>query len=116
MSDDEAGGRAAVGSPDGAAGGGKARVVGPMAPIAVPMAGKKLHKKLYKVVKKGACRGRRGGAGGARGARQGKPPPPRRRVAAAADAARRAGTGAGTHPGAAHPPTAFPMQRRPPRS
>jgi hypothetical protein len=33
------------------------RVAGPMAPIAQPMSGKKLHKKLYKVVKKGErCR------------------------------------------------------------
>ncbi len=29
------------------------RVAGPLAPIAQPMAGKKLHKRLYKVVKKG---------------------------------------------------------------
>jgi hypothetical protein len=31
------------------------RVIGPPAEIAVPMAGKKLHKRVYKVVKKGAC-------------------------------------------------------------
>lgn len=31
----------------------KKRIDGPISPISTPMAGKKLHKRLYKVVKKG---------------------------------------------------------------
>ena len=32
----------------------KKRIDGPISPISSPMAGKKLHKRLYKVVKKGS--------------------------------------------------------------